>query len=173
MSFEAKITGQFPINLAPTELVLQLKKGTQVMFIRNDTDRKYVNGTIGVIQSIFEDHVEIRLDDGTVVDGKPQDWDIIKYKIDPTDPSQITDEVIGTFTQLPIKLAWAVTIHKSQGQTFDHIVIDMGSGAFEHGQTYVALSRATSLEGIILTRPLEPKDIMVDPRVVEFHRQYF
>ena len=97
------------------------------------------------------------------------DWEIIKYSQDKTDPKKISTEIVGVFTQLPIKLAWAITIHKSQGKTFDRIIIDLGSGAFEYGQTYVALSRCRTLEGIFLKNPLKVRDIMVDERITEYY----
>ena len=101
------------------------------------------------------------------------DWDIIKYKAPQFAGENIDSEVVGTFKQYPIKLAWAITIHKSQGKTFDRVIIDMGRGAFEHGQTYVALSRCRTLQGIILKKRLMPRDIMVDPRIVEFYESWF
>jgi ATP-dependent DNA helicase PIF1 len=98
------------------------------------------------------------------------DWEVLRYRIDPADPEKIETEVIGTFSQIPLRLAWAVTIHKAQGKTFDKVIIDMDKGAFEHGQTYVALSRCRTLEGIVLRQPLRPQDIRTDERVTEFYR---
>ena len=100
-------------------------------------------------------------------------FEIIKYRPSKKNPDEIESDVVGTFNQYPLKLAWAVTVHKSQGKTFDKVIIDMGRGAFETGQTYVALSRCRTLEGIVLKQKLQPKDIMVDERVVEFYEQNF
>jgi ATP-dependent DNA helicase PIF1 len=101
-----------------------------------------------------------------------EEWDIIRYKSDLADATKIGTETLGTYRQLPVRLAWAVTIHKAQGKTFDKIIIDLGRGAFEHGQTYVALSRCRTLEGIVLRNPLTPRDVMVDPEVVSFYETH-
>ena len=100
-----------------------------------------------------------------------QEWEILKYENDAEKPQQITTKVVGTFKQYPLKLAWAITIHKSQGKTFDRVIIDMGGGAFESGQTYVALSRCRTLEGVILKQPLKNRDIIVDDRITEYYEQ--
>ena len=117
--------------------------------------------------------MQIRKRDGEllVIELEQLEWEILKYDINSEDKTQIKTKIIGTFKQYPIKLAWAITIHKSQGKTFDRVIIDLGSGAFEYGQTYVALSRCRSLDGIVLKRPLKPKDIIVDQRIVEFYEQ--
>lgn len=174
-TYLAKVSGNFKPNLFPTESALRLKKDAQVMFIKNDPDKRFVNGTIGKVESLTPDQVNVSIYDE---DGKPQlieltpmDWEILKYKPSDKDPNQIETETVGTFTQYPLRLAWAVTIHKAQGKTFDKVIIDMGRGAFEHGQTYVALSRCRTLEGIVLKNPLKPRDIMTDPRIVEFYEQ--
>jgi ATP-dependent exoDNAse (exonuclease V) alpha subunit len=101
------------------------------------------------------------------------EWEVLKYKPSEKDPTRIDTETLGNFTQLPLRLAWAITIHKSQGKTFDKVIIDLGSGAFEHGQTYVALSRCRSLEGIVLKTPLRMQDILIDERVVQFYETHF
>lgn len=174
-TYLAKVTGNFKPNLFPTESALRLKKDAQVMFIKNDPDKRFVNGTIGKIESLTPEQVNVSIYDE---DGKPQlieltpmDWEILKYKPSDKNPNQIETETVGTFTQYPLRLAWAVTIHKAQGKTFDKVIIDMGRGAFEHGQTYVALSRCRTLDGIVLKNPLKPRDIMTDPRIVEFYEQ--
>ena len=100
-------------------------------------------------------------------------WEIVRYKMSQDNPEDIEAEVIGTFEQYPLKLAWAVTIHKSQGKTFDKVIIDMDKGAFEYGQTYVALSRCGTLEAIVLKQKLQPRDILVDERVVDFYERNF
>ncbi len=177
-SYRAKITGDFNPRLFPTELDLELKVGAQVMFVKNDPQKKFVNGTIGKILDLTEDDVKVvieRPDGSTImIEVVPLEWEILKYKIDEKDTSQIKSDVVGTFTQYPLKLAWAITIHKSQGKTFDKVIINMGQkGAFEHGQTYVALSRCRTLEGVVLKSKLTPRDIMVDERIVEFYEQNF
>ncbi len=169
----AEVKGNFPEKLFPVPAALKLKVGAQVMTVRNDTAKKYVNGTIGTIVSCKDESVLISVnEEGTPreIEVGYEEWDIIGYKMDATDISKIGTESLGKFKQLPVKLAWGVTIHKAQGKTFDRIIIDLGkSGAFEHGQTYVALSRCRTLEGIVLRQPLTPRDVMVDPAVVEFY----
>ena len=100
------------------------------------------------------------------------EWEILRYKVGKEDPHKIETETVGTFTQFPVRLAWAVTIHKAQGKTFDKVIIDLGRGAFEHGQTYVALSRCRTLEGIVLRQPILPRDVRVDERIVDFYERY-
>jgi ATP-dependent exoDNAse (exonuclease V) alpha subunit len=146
------------------------------MFIKNDPEGEFVNGTIGQIIELSADSIKIFTDEEDKpreITVTPMEWEILKYKQSKTDPNDIEAEVLGTFEQYPLKLAWAVTIHKSQGKTFDKVIIDMGSGAFEFGQTYVALSRCRTLEGIVLKQKLRHKDIMVDERVVDFYEQNF
>ncbi len=174
-SFLATVTGDFDPRLYPTDKELKLKEGAQVMFIKNDPDGQFVNGTIGKITEISFDSIKIRTEEGgeikTIEAGK-MDWEIIRYKPGKNE-EEIESEVVGTFNQYPLKLAWAVTIHKSQGKTFDKVIIDMGKGAFETGQTYVALSRCRTLEGIVLKQKLTARDVMIDDRVVEFYEQHF
>jgi ATP-dependent DNA helicase PIF1 len=174
--YQAKVTGNFKPTLYPTEAILRLKLEAQVMFIKNDPDKKWVNGTIGKIVDLKNDIIKVAIEDDQgitkVVDVETMDWEILKYTSTLTDPNKIQTETIGTFTQFPLKLAWAITIHKSQGKTFDKVVIDLGRGAFEHGQTYVALSRCRTLEGIVLKQPLRPRDVMTDERIIDFHRHF-
>lgn len=173
MLYIAQVKGNFPENLFPVPAALKLKVGAQVMTVRNDNDKQYVNGTIGTIIECKTESVIILVSE----DGKPrtievgyEEWDVIRYTATGTpEETKIGTETLGTYKQLPVALAWAVTIHKSQGKTFDKIVIDLGSGAFEHGQTYVALSRCRTLDGIVLRKPLTPRDIMVDPAIVEYY----
>lgn len=178
-TYNATIEGQFNTNQHPAEMSLKLKVGAQVMCIRNDTKRQYVNGTIGKIVDLAPDSIKIEINTSgeltKYVDIEKQEWEIIHYDISDSKPHKIDIKVIGKFIQYPIKLAWAVTIHKAQGKTFDHVIIDLGGGAFESGQTYVALSRCTSLEGIILAKPISTSDIILDEKVVEYftHLRYY
>ncbi len=173
--FNATISGEFNPQLYPTNLNLILKKGAQVMFVKNDLQKQYVNGKIGIIEDVSEDRILVKIldqnhDEKTII-VEQQEWEIIRYEMNPQDPGQISSKIIGVFKQYPLKLAWAITIHKSQGKTFDRVIIDMGRGAFESGQTYVALSRCTTLNGIILTQPITSRDIFVDERISEYYTQ--
>lgn len=175
-AYLAKTTGSFEARLFPTDAILKLKLGAQVMFIKNDPARKYVNGTIGKVVDLDVDKIQVEINKGTtkqVIDVEKEEWEIVKYKVADDDKDKIKADVMGTFTQYPLRAAWAITIHKSQGKTFDRVIIDMGRGAFEHGQTYVALSRCRTLEGIVLKQALRSRDIMVDDRVVEYYEQNF
>ncbi|MCB0703669.1 MAG: AAA family ATPase [Saprospiraceae bacterium] len=173
--YQATIGGQFNPMLYPTEAQLLLKTGAQVMFLKNDPEKQYVNGTIGKITKLDYEEIEVTVREGgeerkiTVV---PVEWEVVKYKTAEDDPKKIETEVVGTFKQFPLKAAWAITIHKAQGKTFDRVIIDMGNGAFEHGQTYVALSRCRTLQGIILKQALRRRDILTDERIVEFYEQF-
>ena len=171
-TYKANIIGDFPINTYPTEYDLSLKVGAQVMFIRNDSEKRFVNGTIGKVTDLDYDKIVVEIiKDGKkdLIDVDYEEWEYVKYFTDFKNPDNIEQEVLGTFQQYPLKLAWAITIHKSQGKTFDNVIIDLGKqGAFAHGQTYVALSRCTSLDGIILKTPIKPRDIMVDLRIIDF-----
>ena len=158
------ITNQF----FPTEETLYLKKGAQVMLVKNDTNKRWVNGTVGHIHSLRKNEIEVDID-GNIYSIPQDTWKRIQY-IYNEEEGIIDEETISSFTQFPIKLAWAVTIHKSQGQTYNSVIIDMGSGAFAHGQTYVALSRCTSLKGIHLKRRVLKEDIIIDPAIINFMR---
>ena len=175
--YRAKIEGSFDPRLFPTDLSLSLKVGAQVMIIKNDPGRKYVNGTLAIVETLSDHSIGISFQDASgkkeLVDLTTTRWEVIKYRYNPQSTIKIESDVIGTFEQFPLKLAWAVTIHKSQGKTFDKVIVDLGAGAFEHGQTYVALSRCRTLEGIILSKPLRPQDIMVDPTVTHFYHDHF
>ncbi|MCQ9208029.1 MAG: DEAD/DEAH box helicase [Omnitrophica bacterium] len=168
--YNAHICGKFDETSYPAEVCLTLKKGAQVILIKNDRDKRWVNGTIAEIADLSETHIEVRIEDNICKVPKVS-WEKIEYIYNPIE-EKIKEKVIGSFEQYPIKLAWAITIHKSQGQTFKDIIIDMGYGAFTHGQTYVALSRCTSLEGIILKRAIIYSDIIFDNRVYEFSNSY-
>ena len=168
----ASITGKFNASVYPTDAILRLRSGAQVMFIRNDPDGQFVNGTLGVISGMTDDSVEVEIaregQESRKLNVEKISWEVIRYGFGGPD-DQLTREIIGTFEQLPLRLAWAVTIHKSQGQTFDKVIIDLSGGMFEHGQLYVALSRCRTLDGISLHQPIQPQDIRVDERVVDFY----
>ncbi len=174
--YEGKIQGDFKQDALPTQINLQLKIGAQVMLLNNDPYGRWVNGSIGRIIAADEesgdrDLVTVELTTGDIVDVAPYKWELFDYQYD-KEKRQIESEVSGSFTQYPIKLAWAMTIHKSQGKTFEKVVIDIGKGTFATGQMYVALSRCTSLEGIILKNPVEKRHIFIDWRIVRFVTDY-
>jgi hypothetical protein len=151
-----KTSGVFDRTSLPAEETLTLKPGAQVMLVNNDKYGRWVNGSLGIVRGLArmdgeDDRVLVRLNDGKTVEVTPNMWELFEYQYD-RKTKKISTRTTGTFTQYPVRLAWAVTIHKSQGKTFDHVVIDMGRGAFAHGQVYVALSRCTSFDGIILTK---------------------
>ncbi|MEZ4884358.1 MAG: DEAD/DEAH box helicase [Chitinophagales bacterium] len=169
--YQGSIEGKFEDRRLPNDMLLNFKEGAQVMFVRNDPYQRWVNGTIGTIQYLDADTISVRVETekGEVVHtvGKEK-WELLKYVYN-EEKSNIDTEVLGSFEQYPLKLAWAITIHKSQGKTFDKVLIDMGRrGAFAPGQIYVALSRCTTLEGIVLKNPIKYNDIIVDERVLEF-----
>lgn len=171
-SYEGEIKDKFPLNSLPTDIDLKLKKGAQVIFIQNDYSGKkqYVNGSIGKIIHLTEDEIEVELENGKKVEVERTFWENLEYKFNP-EKNKIEENVLGTFTQFPLKLAWAITIHKSQGLTFDHIIIDLDRGAFAAGQLYVALSRCTSLEGIVLHTKVKDRDIIVRPEVIDYYHK--
>ena len=167
--FQAKVTGDFPESNFPAEKVLTLKEGAQVMFIKNDlsAEHKYYNGMLGTVVEIDEEKIRIRpLDSEMIIDAEPVEWENSKYSVNEV-TKDIDTEVIGTFRQYPLRLAWAITIHKSQGLTFDKTIID-AHASFAAGQTYVALSRCTSLEGLVLNTPIPPSAVIVDRDVDTF-----
>lgn len=171
--YRATVDGEFGKDRYPTEEVLELREGAQVMFVRNDTHERgnrWVNGTIALVTALGGDFIEVRLQDGTVHNVKREAWDNCRYQWD-RKAGRITSEVLGTFAQYPVKPAWAVTIHKSQGLTFDRVVIDLGRGAFVNGQLYTALSRCRSLEGIVLKQKIRESDVIGDPRLLAFARE--
>jgi len=164
--YRASITGKLERSAFPTEQVLQLKKGAQIMMLKNDKDKRWVNGSLGTIESISKDKIRVNINDN-IYTVTPDTWSKINYYYDQKE-GKIQEEVVSTFTQLPLRLAWAITIHKSQGQTYDSVIIDLGRGAFAHGQTYVALSRCVSLNTLYLKREISHRDIIVDRSVIEF-----
>ncbi len=167
-TYEAEITGTFPESSYPAEKTLELKKGSQVMFLKNDTQgARYYNGKLGIITSLDDEHIKVRgLDDDTEVEVTPDIWTNARYVID-KESKEIREEIDGEFRQYPLRLAWAITVHKSQGLTFDRAVIDVNA-AFAAGQVYVALSRLRSLEGLLLTAPLSPAAVKTDVAVTQY-----
>lgn len=171
ITFQGAIDGDFPDNLLPTSLELTLKQGAQVIFIRNDKENRWVNGTIAKVAHIDTGKVIVEMEDGQQHTLEQEQWANVQYTYD-VKKNVVVENVLGTFTQYPIKLAWALTVHKSQGLTFNNVIIDFQGGAFTGGQTYVALSRCTSLEGITMMRQLSQRDIIVNPAVIEFSRHF-
>ena len=173
VTFSGEITGDFPESSLPTSQELVLKPGAQIIFIKNDFDRRWVNGTIGIISGFdpFEETLYVITDDGKECDVKRESWRNIRYKYN-EEKKQIEEEELGTFTQYPIRLAWAITIHKSPGLTFSRAVIDFTGGVFAGGQAYVALSRCTSLEGIQLKKPVSRADVFVRPEIIGFAERF-
>lgn len=169
--FEGEIEDDFPEKILPTELSLTLKKDAQVMIIRNDKERRWVNGTLAKVHEISEDKIILQLENGNTVQIEKETWENINYTYDEKE-KKVKEEVIGRFTQYPLKAAWALTIHKSQGLTFSNVTIDMGGGAFSAGQTYVALSRCRSLEGLSFINPLRRYDIIVSRGASEFSTRF-
>lgn len=165
-TYPAIVEGDFSPSMFPVEQSLQLKVGAQVMFLRNDPDGRWVNGTIGTVSQLSRDAVSV-LVDGDEVTVEAVAWERYVYTFDDSSGS-VEAEQVGEFVQIPLRPAWAVTIHKSQGQTYDRAVIDLGRRAFSAGQVYVALSRLTTLDGLYLTREIRPSDIIVDDRVKSF-----
>ncbi|MGN6327153.1 ATP-dependent DNA helicase [Pseudolysinimonas sp.] len=168
LSAEAEIEGEFSGRAFPADERLELKVGAQVMFLRNDSgaEGRWVNGTIGEVVRIGQGAVTVEVA-GEPHEVRPATWERYRYRYSPATKT-LQKDVVAEFTQFPLRLAWGVTIHKSQGKTYDRAIVDLGQRSFAPGQTYVALSRITALEGLYLTRPLRPSDIIVDERVREF-----
>ncbi len=169
-NFEAGVSGEFNPRAQPTEAVLSLKEGARVMMLRNDPDRRWVNGTIAQVSRLTADQVWVEID-GREHEVEPASWESRRYAFE-KDAEKIVETVAGTFKQFPIRLAWALTIHKAQGLTLDNVYIDLGRGTFAHGQAYVALSRCRSLDGLTLARPLQPRDILFDPEATSYRRVF-
>ena len=167
-AFDATVTGTFPETSYPAEKTLELKKGCQVMFLKNDSQgTRYYNGKLGIITSIDDEHIRVRgLDDDIEVEVQPDVWTNARYVID-KETKEIREEIEGEFRQYPLRLAWAITVHKSQGLTFDRAVIDVNA-AFAAGQVYVALSRLRSLDGLMLTEQLSPYSVKTDVAVTQY-----
>lgn len=170
--FSAKITGDFPKDAYPVDEVLELKVGARVMFIKNDSSGKklYYNGKAAIITQISNDGIKVRFnDEHSDLDVNQEEWQNIKYNLNPTD-NKINEVNTGSFAQYPFKLAWAITVHKSQGLTFDKAIVDVSS-SFTHGQAYVALSRCRSLDGLILKSPIKLENIITDDKVIKFTKE--
>ena len=165
--FTAIIDGEFPKSGLQVEQFLALKVGARVMLVNNDTNKRWVNGDIGTVTAIDEFVVSVEIPRTGTVRVMRHTWESVEQRYD-EEKKEVERTVVGSFVQFPIRLAWAITAHKSQGQTFDRVVVDLKGGTFAHGQAYVALSRCTSLEGLVLTKKITPKDVIFDPRVREF-----
>lgn len=167
--YKGSVEGTFAEREFPTAMSLALKEGAQVMLLKNDPEGRYVNGDIAVVERMSPSSVRVRFPDGSHEEIVPARWEKVRHAFDTTELS-VRTEIVGAFTQLPLRLSWAVTIHKGQGKTFDRVRIDLGRGAFAPGQTYVALSRCRSLEGIALSAPMKERDVIIDDRVRAFLR---
>ncbi|HYG04057.1 MAG TPA: AAA family ATPase [Chryseosolibacter sp.] len=167
--FSADSSGSFDEGKTRSNRHLVLKRYAQVIFTRNDPGRRWVNGTIGRIEYIDEELIEVRLATGEIFSVEKETWEQRGYKYD-REKGKVTSEAKGTFTQYPLKLAWAITIHKSQGLTFDNVVIDLGTGTFINGQLYTALSRCRRLSGLVLKKEITKADIIHDHRLMDFYR---
>ena len=168
--YRAEISGNLERSAFPAEEFLILKKGAQVMLLKNDPEKRWVNGTVGVVESLSPSEIKVRINGAIVYSIPKATWKKIRYFYN-QETRTLDEETLSTFTQFPLRLAWAFTIHKSQGKTYNSVVVNMEGGAFAHGQTYVALSRCVSLEGLYLTQPITPADIITDPIVVNFMEQ--
>jgi ATP-dependent exoDNAse (exonuclease V) alpha subunit len=169
-TYAAQVSGEFGQTAHPTEMTLTLKTGAKVMLLRNDADRRWVNGSIARVSRLGEESVHVEID-GREFEIEPVAWESRRYAYDQS-AQKIVETVAGTFKQLPLRLAWALTIHKSQGLTLDKVYIDLGRGTFAHGQTYVALSRCRSLEGLSLARALRPADVLFDQAVLGYREVF-
>ena len=164
--YQATVTGDMKRSVFPTEEILQFKKGAQIVLLKNDKDGRWVNGTVGKIEELFDDHIDVRIG-GLVYSLERETWEEIAYTYD-QDTGKVEAKATSSFTQYPVRLAWALTIHKSQGQSYDSVNLDLTTATFAPGQLYVALSRCTSLEGLYLKMPVKRAHIIVEPKVTAF-----
>ncbi len=169
-TYEAGITGEYSDSAHPTDASLLLKEGAKVILLRNDPDKRWVNGTIARIARLEDKRVWIELD-GKTHEIEQVSWEARRYAYDQA-AEKIVENVTGTFRQFPLRLAWALTIHKSQGLTLDKVYIDLGRGTFAHGQAYVALSRCRTMEGLAFARPLRPSDILFDQSAMGYRQAF-
>ena len=169
--FEGEMWGEFEKRSLPVKMSLKIKAGAQVMLCNNDRDGRWINGSIGRVMKVKDEEIIVELLDGEVVEVKQNTWECFRFYFDEK-VGRVKSEAVGSFRQFPMILAWAVTIHKSQGKTFDRVIVDIGRGTFSHGQSYVALSRCTSFEGLVLKKPFLKKHILMDWRVVRFLTEF-
>ena len=172
LTYNAMVEGNFPVdrrNLS-VSLELTLKKGSRVLFVQNDLKRRWVNGTLGWVEELNKDMIRVKVDETEdIVDVDIGKWDNIIYEYD-ENSGGFNEKIIGTLKQYPLRLAWAITVHRSQGMSLDKVCLDFSRSPFSHGQTYVALSRCRTLDGLVLTRKMSPSDILIDERIVDFYR---
>jgi ATP-dependent exoDNAse (exonuclease V) alpha subunit len=169
MQFRGTLEGKFKSDRLPSPIDLVLKVGAQVMFTKNDSQKLWINGTVGVVKALADEVITVEISNSeSIVEVGQATWQDYQYKWD-DETSEIIREETGRYTQFPLVLAWSITIHKSQGRTIERVHIDLGAGAFETGQTYVALSRCRAMSGLTLSRPLAESDIMVDHESKAFY----
>lgn len=171
--YKAVVEDDFPTEdrTLPVDMELKLKVGAKVLFVKNDAGGRWVNGTLGTVEQLKEDLIKIKVDEsGKAVNVNIAEWDNIRYEYD-EETGGLKEKVIGKLKQYPLKLAWAITIHKSQGMSLDKVCLDFSRSPFTHGQTYVALSRCRTLKGIIMTKKIYPNDVLIDERIVQFYKR--